>query len=43
MGDGNGNTTVIKLQHSLARSVKGERTSANDMFERLDFDNDKYC
>ena len=40
VGDGNGSTTVIKLQHSLARSVKGERTSANDMFERFNNDND---
>ena len=40
VGDGNGSTTVIKLQHSLARSVKGERTSANDMFERFKNDND---
>ena len=44
VGDGNGSTTVIRLQHSLARSVKGERTSANDMFERFnnDDDNDNY-
>ena len=40
VGDGNGSTTVIRLQHSLARSVKGERTSANDMFERFNNDDD---
>ena len=34
MGDGHGNTTVIRLQQSLAYSRRGERSSANDMFER---------
>ena len=34
VGDGAGNTTVIRLQHSLATTKRGERSSANDMFER---------
>ena len=36
MGDGHGNTTVIRLQQSLAYSRRGERSSANDMFERYE-------
>ena len=36
VGDGHGNTTVIRLQQSLAYSRRGERSSANDMFERYE-------